>query len=49
MFGPVISKVPTGEQGLKLWDSFVGITTVPGVWEVKRTRTVGPEFGERPS
>jgi len=49
MFGPVISKAPAGESGLKLWDSFIGLTQVPGVWEIKRTRTEGPDFGDRPT
>ena len=48
MFGPVITRAPSGDAGLKLWDSFVGLTQVPGVWEIKRTRTEAPEFGERP-
>ncbi len=48
MFGPVITRAPSGEQGLRLWDSFVGLVSVPGVWEVKRTRTERPDFGERP-
>ncbi len=49
MFGPVITRAPTGQQGLRLWDSFVGLTTIPGIWEIKRTRTERPEFGDRPT
>ena len=49
LFGPVITRAPAGAQGLKLWDSFVGLVTVPGVWEIKRTRTERPEFGDRPA
>ena len=48
LFGPVITRVPTREQSLRLWDSFIGCATVPGFWELKRTRTERPEFGERP-
>ncbi|MEM9612678.1 MAG: disulfide bond formation protein DsbA [Actinomycetota bacterium] len=48
LFGPVITRVPTPEQSLRLWDGYVACATVPGFWEVKRTRTAGPEFGERP-
>lgn len=48
LFGPVITRVPTKEQSLRLWDGFVGMATVPGFWEVKRTRTERPEFGDRP-
>ena len=49
LFGPVITRVPTTEQSLKLWDAFVAAAQTPGFWELKRTRTERPEFGERPS
>ena len=48
MFGPVITRVPGREESLRLWDGLVAVTTVPGFWELKRTRTEGPEFGRRP-
>ena len=48
LFGPVITRVPTKEQSLRLWDGFVDMATVPGFWELKRTRTERPEFGDRP-
>lgn len=48
LFGPVITRVPSREQSLKLWDGFTMVATVPGFWELKRTRTERPEFGERP-
>ena len=48
IFGPVITRVPTGEQALKVWDSMHHFTTMDGFWELKRTRTERPEFGERP-
>ncbi len=48
LFGPVITRVPNREQSLRLWDSFIGMATVPGFWEVKRTRTERPDFGDRP-
>ncbi len=48
LFGPVITRVPTTEQSLRLWDGMVACATVPGFWELKRTRTERPEFGERP-
>jgi protein-disulfide isomerase-like protein with CxxC motif len=47
-FGPVITKVPTRESALKLWDAFVTVTELEEFWEIKRTRTRGPEFGDRP-
>ena len=48
LFGPVITRVPTTEQSLQLWDGFMAMASVPGFWEVKRTRTERPEFGDRP-
>jgi len=48
LFGPVITKVPSSEQSLRLWDAFVDMARIPGFWEVKRTRTQRPEFGQRP-
>ena len=47
-FGPVISPAPTGEAALTLFDSFANLAAQPGIWEVKRERTVGPVFGPRP-
>ena len=47
-FGPVISPAPTGEAALALFDSFQTLAAQPGIWEVKRDRTVGPVFGPRP-
>lgn len=47
-FGPVISPAPTGEAALALFDSFAALAAQPGIWEVKRVRTVGPVFGPRP-
>ncbi len=48
IFGPVITKVPNLEDSLKLWDSVVTMTRIPGFWELKRTRTESPDFGDRP-
>lgn len=48
IFGPVITRVPDVEQSLKVWDAMETFTTMDGFWEIKRTRTEGPEFGERP-
>ncbi|MEE2682748.1 MAG: hypothetical protein VYD77_02310 [Actinomycetota bacterium] len=48
IFGPVITRVPSTEESVKLWDSVVTLTTTPGFWELKRTRTEKPEFGRRP-
>lgn len=48
IFGPVITRVPEPSQSLQLWDGMVSMMTVPGFWELKRTRTERPEFGDRP-
>ena len=48
LFGPVVTRVPTTEQSLRLWDGFMMCATVPGFWELKRTRTERPDFGNRP-
>ena len=47
-FGPVITRVPNDQAALDLWDGLVKISTVPGFWELKRTRTERPDFGDRP-
>ena len=43
-FGPVISPAPKGEDAGLLWDGVVAVARVPGFYEMKRTRTVGPIF-----
>ena len=47
-FGPVITRVPEGDKALKLWDALDAMMDIDGFWELKRTRTEGPEFGDRP-
>lgn len=47
-FGPVITRAPDGDDALKLWDGLSLLMDVEGFWELKRTRTEGPEFGDRP-
>ncbi len=47
-FGPVITKAPEHADGLALWDAFVTLTSLDTFWELKRTRTVSPEFGDAP-
>jgi hypothetical protein len=47
-FGPVITKVPAHDDALALWDAFVTVTSLDEFWEIKRTRTVRPEFGDTP-
>lgn len=47
-FGPVITRVPSTELSLQMWDALTAMMDVPGFWELKRTRTERPDFGERP-
>jgi hypothetical protein len=47
-FGPVITRVPSTEDSLALWDALVTMLNVDGFWELKRTRTERPDLGERP-
>ena len=49
IFGPVITRVPGREESLVLWDAMVSMMSIDGFWELKRTRTERPEFGERPA
>jgi len=44
----VISRAPQGEEGLALWDAMITMSTMDGFWELKRTRTEGPNPGDRP-
>ena len=48
-FGPIITRVPPTESSLKMWDALTMMMEVPGFWELKRTRTERPEFGDRPN
>ena len=47
-FGPVITQVPNTEDSLAMWDALVAMMNIDGFWELKRTRTEGPTFGNRP-
>jgi 2-hydroxychromene-2-carboxylate isomerase len=45
-FGPVISPAPMGEAALALWDGVVAVAGYDGFFEMKRTRTRGPDFDQ---
>ena len=47
-FGPVMSPAPTGPEAVDLFDHAAALARYPGFWEIKRTRTEAPVFGERP-
>ncbi|WP_299563441.1 DsbA family protein [uncultured Mycolicibacterium sp.] len=43
-FGPVLSRIPRGEEAGRLWDASVTFASFPHFWELKRTRTEAPAF-----
>ncbi|WP_310727601.1 DsbA family protein [Streptomyces sp. N2A] len=43
-FGPVVTPAPKGEDAAKLWDGTLMVASIPGFYEIKRTRTQGPIF-----
>lgn len=48
IFGPVITRIPSADESLAIWDAFVTLATAPGFWELKRNRTERPEFPDPP-
>ncbi len=45
-FGPVISRVPRGEEALRLWDAMWEIATFPGFAELKRSLRERPQLAD---
>jgi hypothetical protein len=44
IFGPVITPAPKGEEAGTLFDGVLAVITIPGFYELKRSRTLGPSF-----
>lgn len=44
-FGPVVTPAPRGDDALRLWDGVLLAAGTPGFYELKRSRTQGPDFG----
>jgi len=43
-FGPVLTRIPRGEQAGRLWDATVTLASYPHFFEIKRSRSEPPEF-----
>jgi 2-hydroxychromene-2-carboxylate isomerase len=43
-FGPVVTPAPKGEEAARLWDGTLLVASIPGFYEIKRTRTQDPVF-----
>ncbi|MHB8334064.1 MAG: mycothiol-dependent nitroreductase Rv2466c family protein [Acidimicrobiales bacterium] len=43
-FGPVVTPAPRGEAAGRLYDGVLAVAATPGFYELKRSRTKGPDF-----
>lgn len=48
-FGPVISRIPSTDKSVAMWDALVAMMDVDSFFELKRTRTESPDSGDRPT
>ncbi len=48
-FGPVITKIPTGDKATDLWDALMVMMEADGFFELKKTRQDMPNPGDRPA
>jgi len=47
-FGPIISRIPSTEKSVAMWDALVTMMDIDSFFELKRTRSEGPLAGDRP-